>query len=111
MLFILALIPDFIEIPLLALLDLLFLAAWITFVVFLPGRILGPCVWSLVKVLLFVSAFPIVLHAGSSFTPNPRLPVAQSLLPVRRVLVARGRDGRAVAVDGEFPGGNRVPTM
>jgi hypothetical protein len=57
----LLIISDFIEVPLLTLLELFVIAVWISFVLLIPDRILGPCVWGLLKLLLFVLSAPYFL--------------------------------------------------
>jgi hypothetical protein len=58
MAFYLVVLSDFVLAPLLTLLELFFMAAWISFVLIIPDRIFGRCLWVLIKVLLFVLSAP-----------------------------------------------------
>ncbi|MGO9438285.1 MAG: hypothetical protein ACLPH3_07555 [Terracidiphilus sp.] len=71
MLFLLSIISDFIEVPLLTLLDLLFFSAWISLVLIIPDRILARCVWGLLKVLLFVLSVPYCAAHWLFVLPRP----------------------------------------
>jgi hypothetical protein len=56
--FYLLVLSDFALVPLLTLLELFFIAAWISFVLIIPDRIVGRVLWVLIKVLLFVLSAP-----------------------------------------------------
>jgi hypothetical protein len=71
MFFLLSIISDFIEVPLLILLDLLFFSAWISLVLIIPDRILARCVWGLLKVLLFVLSVPYCAARWLFVLPRP----------------------------------------
>ncbi len=64
-------ISDSIEVPLLTLLELLTFAAWISFVLLIPDRILGRCVWGLLKVLLFLLSIPYCVARWLFVLPRP----------------------------------------
>jgi hypothetical protein len=64
-------ISDSIEVPLLTLLELLTFAAWISFVLLIPDRILGRCVWGLLKVLLFLLSIPYCVTRWLFVLPRP----------------------------------------
>jgi hypothetical protein len=67
----LLIISGFIEVPILTLLELFFFSAWISLVLIIPDRILGPCVWGLLKVLLFVLSIPYCAARWIFVHPRP----------------------------------------
>ena len=67
----LLMLSDFIEVPLLTLLELFVIAAWSSFVLLIPDRILGPCVWVLFKVLLFALSAPYCAAHWLFVLPRP----------------------------------------
>lgn len=67
----LLIISDFIEVPLLTVLELFVIAVWISFVLLIPDRILGSCVWGLLKVLLFVLSAPYCVARRLFVLPRP----------------------------------------
>jgi hypothetical protein len=69
--FFLLTLSDFIEVPLLTLLELLCFSAWISLVLIIPDRILGRCVWGLVKLLLFALSIPYCAARWLFVLPRP----------------------------------------
>jgi hypothetical protein len=64
-------LSDFIEVPLFTLLELFVIAAWSSFVLLIPDRILGRCVWGLLKVLLFALRRPYCAARWLFVLPTP----------------------------------------
>ena len=67
----LLMLSDLTDVPFLTLLELLSFAAWISFVLLIPDRILGRCVWGLLKVLLFALSVPYCAARWLFVLPKP----------------------------------------